>query len=70
MKIYCKLVTVISLLLLTACSSKDLYQTGQDYQKSKCIKEAVTDIQYSECLKQSRKSYEDYQRERKEVVDR
>lgn len=56
-------------ILLTACSSKDLYQVGQDYQKSKCMREAQTSQQHSECINAKRKTFEEYQKERKAVVE-
>ena len=54
--------------ILTACTSKDLYQIGQDYQKSECINQAQTVEQHAECNKVKSKSYEEYEKERKEIV--
>lgn len=55
---------------LTACSSKDLYQVGQDYQKSECIHNAQTPEQHAECTKVKRQTYEEYEKERKVVVNK
>lgn len=38
------------LIMLAACSNKQLYQVGQDYQKSECIRNAVTESQHNDCL--------------------
>lgn len=56
------------LLALTACSNKQLYQVGQDYQKSECIKESGTAPQYNDCLNSDKKSFEEYEKERKEIA--
>jgi hypothetical protein len=52
-------------LALTACSNKQLYQVGQDYQKSECIKGAGTAAQYNDCVNADKKSFEEYEKERK-----
>lgn len=54
---------------LTACSSKDLYQVGQDYQESECINNAQTSEQHAECTKVKSQTYEEYEKERKAVVN-
>ena len=53
--------------VLSACSSKDLYQFGQGYQKSECIKEAVTEAQHHECVNAKQKPFEQYEKEREEA---
>ncbi|XQW85759.1 hypothetical protein ACOYR1_03205 [Thalassotalea piscium] len=55
--------------LLTACSNKDLYQAGQDYQKSECINNAQNESQQSDCLKADTKPYQEYKKERKAIVN-
>lgn len=57
-------------ILLTACSNKELYQAGQDHQKSKCINEAQTAEQHNDCLNQKRESYEEYEKERQAVLNK
>ena len=59
--------TFISL-TLAACSNKQLYQAGQDYQKSECIKESGTAPQYNDCVNAEKKSFEEYEKERKELA--
>lgn len=63
-------VALLLLSILTACTSKDLYHVGQDYQKSECIDKAQTAEQHAECNNGKAKSYEEYEKERKEVVDK
>ena len=44
---------VVSLLcagLLTACTSKQLYESGQNFKKNECIKNAVTESDHRACL--------------------
>lgn len=55
---------------LTGCSNKSLYETGQGYKKSKCIENAQTGEEHNECLNAERKPYEEYEKERKSVIDK
>lgn len=36
-------------IILTASNNKELYQAGQNYQKSDCIKNAVSESQHNDC---------------------
>ena len=56
-------------IILTACSSKDLYQVGQDYQKSECMKNAQTAQQHTACIQAKRKTYSEYEKERKAIIN-
>ena len=49
-------------LLFTACSSQQLYATGQAYQRQQCLKIPDTE-QSRQCLNNADKSYDDYKRE-------
>lgn len=62
------IVSLLFAILLTACSNKELYQVGQDYQKSDCVNKAQTEEQHAECTKTKSKSYEEYEKERKTVI--
>ena len=53
---------------LTACSNEVLYQVGQDYQKSECIKNAASESQHRECLEKEQKPFEEYEKERKVII--
>jgi len=64
------IVSSMFLIILTACSSKELYQVGQDYQKSECINKAQTAEQHAECSKVKNKTYEEYEKERKVMVNK
>ena len=55
-------------LLLLGCSSKQLYQVGQDYQKSECIKKAITEAQHLSCLQTEKKPFKEYKKEREDVL--
>lgn len=55
-------------IMLTACSNKELYQAGQDYQKSECISNAASESQHNDCLNLDKKTYEKYEEERKEII--
>jgi hypothetical protein len=60
-----KLLFIIFALMLTSCSHKQLYQAGQNYKKSECIRQAGSDQQYNDCLDAEKKSFETYEKERK-----
>ena len=54
--------------VLVSCSNKQLYQAGQDYQKSECIRNAGSEPQHHDCLNSGKKPYEEYEKERKDVI--
>ncbi|WP_440877332.1 hypothetical protein [Thalassotalea sp. PLHSN55] len=56
--------SVLILLALSACTSKQLYQAGQGQQRSQCINDAATADEHRACLNQEQKSFEEYERER------
>lgn len=56
--------------ILAGCSNKELYQVGQDYQKSKCVEEAVSAQQHNDCLKTDKKTYEEYDKDRKGTINK
>ena len=60
-----------SLVLLSACSSKQLYQMGKGHQRSACIKDANMEIQLNECEREAKErvSFEEYERQRNAVGD-
>ncbi|GAA5131815.1 hypothetical protein [Thalassotalea piscium] len=65
-----KLLTFVSsLILLAACTNKDLYNLGKDYQKSDCIDKAQNEAQYNECLLKEHKTYQEYKDARKKVIN-
>ena len=54
--------------ILSSCSNKQLYQAGQDYQKSECIRKVESEQQHIDCLNTEKKPFEDYQKERKDTI--
>jgi uncharacterized lipoprotein len=62
------MVVVFVVALLSACSSKEMYRFGQDYQKSDCAQNVISLEQYDQCMKSNQVPYEDYQKEREAVV--
>lgn len=51
----------------SACTNKQLYETIQSNERLECQK-IVRRIEYEECMRQINQSYEDYQREREQVL--
>lgn len=62
------LATCVILLLVSACSSKEMYRFGQDYQKSDCAQNVISLEQYDNCMKSNQLRYEDYEQEREAVI--
>lgn len=54
------------LILLSACSNRDIYEAVQHNQKLKC--EKLPPAQYEECMEQAGESYESYERRRKQEI--
>ena len=52
---------------LVGCSDRQLYHAGQEYQKNKCIDEAVNEQQYNDCLNINQ-SFKEYDTERKIII--
>jgi hypothetical protein len=61
-----KLLVVVAPLLFVGCSNKAVYDNIQFNNRKECNK--VPPSQYEECIDRSSKSYEEYGRERKEVI--
>ncbi len=56
-------------LLLFGCSHSDLYEMGQDYQRDKCREDAITAEQHIACENVYEKTYKQYKKERKAVLE-
>jgi len=63
MKIY--LVTVV-VLLIVACSNKAIYDNIKLNNRNDCAK--LPQSQYDECMERANKSYDEYERKRKEAL--
>lgn len=53
-------------LMISGCSSRGAYEGIQAGNRSECFK--LPPSQYDECMSNANKSYDEYERERKEVV--
>ena len=62
-------VSVAILMMISACTNKQLYKAGQSYQKSECERTALSDVQFRECKDVEAKRFEDYERERQETLE-
>jgi len=54
--------------ICSGCSNKQLYQSGQDYQKSKCTEKAISEQQHNDCINADKKTYQEYEKERKDSI--
>ena len=61
-----KLLVLLVVFSIAGCSNKAVYENIQINNRNACLK--VPQSQYEECLERSNKSYEEYERERKEVL--
>lgn len=61
-----KLSVLVVLFVFAGCSSKAVYDNFQLNNREECSK--VPPPQYEECVERASKSYEEYERERKETV--
>jgi len=51
--------------LVCGCTSRQLYQYGQEHQREQCRSGPPSD--YDECMKRANESYDTYRRNRREV---
>lgn len=63
-----RLLIILGICVATGCSNKAVYDNLRLHQRNECIKEPLPT--YSECIERTNKSYEEYERERKEVLDK
>lgn len=59
---------MIVVLLLGACSNKAIYDNIQSNNRMDCEKLPLS--QYDECIERAEKSYDEYERERKEALEK
>ena len=55
------------LLGISGCSNRAIYDNMRIKQRSECLKEPPST--YFECIERTNKSYEEYKREREEVLE-
>lgn len=63
-----KLLIGFAVLVTTGCSHKMMYNGLRANQQNECLKEPPT--LYSECIEPIQKTYEEYERERKELLEK
>ncbi|WP_269620515.1 hypothetical protein [Zhongshania sp. BJYM1] len=56
----------IALIMLAGCSNRSLYEGVQASNRNDCAK--LQSPQYDECMENANRSYNDYERERKESL--
>ncbi len=62
-----KLLILMMLLGIVACSNRAVYENMRMHQRNECLKEPQPS--YEECIEGTDQSYEEYQRERKEALE-
>jgi hypothetical protein len=62
-----KLLMVLVLFGMAGCSNKEIYDKFRLDERNKCVKEPP--LTYFECIERTNKSYEEYERERKEISE-
>ncbi len=62
------LALAISIIFFSGCSSKQMYQFGQDVQRSDCARNVISLEQYDHCMQSNQVPFEDYQKEREAVI--
>lgn len=62
-----KLLIVLVMFGVVGCSNKAIYNKFRLDERNRCIKEPQST--YSECIKRTSKSYEEYEREREETSE-
>lgn len=61
-----KLMIILAIFAIAGCSNKAVYDNIQLNNRNECSK--VPPPQYERCMERANQSYDDYERERKEVV--
>lgn len=62
-----KLLVMLLIVGLTACSNRAVYENIRIHQTNECLK--VPPARYGECLESVNKPYDEYERERKEILE-
>ncbi len=62
-----KLPVLMTLMFISACSNRAVYENIRIHQRNECLKESPP--RYDECIGPAKKSFDQYQRERKEVLE-
>lgn len=62
-----KILVIVLVMLLQACSSRQLYETVHQNQRLQCQK--VPYSEYAECMERANETYDEYQRKRKDSIE-
>lgn len=62
------LFTSVSMMFIQSCDNKGMYINLQKHQEFKCNR--VPESDYDECMKEAKKSYEDYKEKREEIINK
>lgn len=57
---------LLVLLILTGCSNRSIYENIQANNRMECSK--LPPSQYDECVENANKSFDEYEREREEIL--
>lgn len=63
-----RFMALVVLLLLAGCSNKAIYDNIQLNNRRDCTK--LPPSQYDSCIEQANKSYEEYEKERREAIEK
>ena len=59
--------TIFPLIVISGCSDKQIYESTQPkYNEAECMK--LPKSQYEECMQHDAQSYEEYEKERREII--
>jgi hypothetical protein len=60
--------TIVAVVMISGCTNKQIYESTQPkYNEAECMK--LPKSQYDECMQREAQSYEDYEKERKEIIN-
>lgn len=63
-----RLLILIVLVSVAACSNKAVYENMRTEQRNECMQEQSP--RYEECMERTNESYEEFQREREEMLEK
>lgn len=62
-----KLLMMLVVFGISGCSKKAIYDETRRHERYECLKEPPS--AYSECLERTNKTYDEYERQRKELLE-
>lgn len=64
------LLVIVSMLCINGCSNKAIYNNINLNERDKCTIKLPPDDDYLECIERTNKPYEEYERERKSMMEK